>query len=488
MLYLGYVGFTVPFAFAVAALVTGRLGEGWLVETRRWTLFAWGFLTVGIVLGSWWSYEVLGWGGVWAWDPVENASFLPWLTATAFLHSVMVQERRGMLRIWNLSLVMATFSLTILGTFLTRSGVLESVHSFTKSGIGPMLLGLFVTVVAVSVALIAWRGDRLRSVGAIGSPVSREGSFLANNVLFAAFAFMVLLGTVFPQLVEAVRGDRVSVGRPYFDSMAIPLGLALLLLMAVGPVLTWHRTSGEVLRRRLQVSGWAATAAVVSALAVGAREPAALLAFALGGFAAGTALRQLASSVSRHRWGGLVGRTNGGMVVHLGVALVAVALVASGTYARVGEFHLKPGQSARLAGHTVTYLGTVHETTARAEVTKARVRIDGGQVYAPALSLFPFASRAIGTPSVRSRVVDDVYLRLETPPTDPAGPAVIGVIVQPLILWLWMGGGVIGLGTILAAGGRRRRRTDEVGVGADAQAEDEDEDQGPALVGAGATR
>ncbi|HMC43565.1 MAG TPA: cytochrome c biogenesis protein CcsA, partial [Acidimicrobiales bacterium] len=201
MLYLGYVGFTIPFAFAVAALATGRLGEGWLVETRRWTLFAWGFLTVGIVLGSWWSYEVLGWGGVWAWDPVENASFLPWLTATAFLHSVMVQERRGILRIWNLSLVMATFSLTILGTFLTRSGVLESVHSFTRSGIGPMLLGLFVVVVAVSVALMAWRGDRLRSVGAIGSPVSREGSFLANNVLFAAFAFMVLLGTVFPQLV-----------------------------------------------------------------------------------------------------------------------------------------------------------------------------------------------------------------------------------------------------------------------------------------------
>src|SRR5437879_6265298 len=188
MLYLGYVGFTIPFAFAVAALATGRLGEGWLVETRRWTLFAWGFLTVGIVLGSWWSYEVLGWGGVWAWDPVENASFLPWLTATAFLHSVMVQERRGILRIWNLSLVMATFSLTILGTFLTRSGVLESVHAFTESGIGPALLGFFAVVVAVAVGLIGWRGDRLRSPGSIDSPASREGSFLGNNVLFAAFA------------------------------------------------------------------------------------------------------------------------------------------------------------------------------------------------------------------------------------------------------------------------------------------------------------
>src|SRR3954454_17582682 len=175
MLYLGYVGFTIPFAFAVAALATGRLGEGWLVETRRWTLFAWGFLTVGIVLGGWWSYEVLGWGGYWAWDPVENGSFLPWLTGTAYLHSVMVQERRGMLRVWNLSLLCATFSLTILGTFLTRSGVLDSVHAFTESGIGPAILGFFARPVAVTVGLIAWRGDQLRSPGRIDSPLSREG-------------------------------------------------------------------------------------------------------------------------------------------------------------------------------------------------------------------------------------------------------------------------------------------------------------------------
>src|SRR5688572_13972595 len=192
ILYLGYVGFTIPFAFAIAALVTGRVGEGWLVETRRWTMFAWGFLTVGIVLGSWWSYEVLGWGGFWAWDPVENASFLPWLTGTAFVHSVMVQERRGLLRVWNLSLLVATFALTILGTFLTRSGVLDSVHAFTESAIGPLLLGFFAVVVAVGVGLIAWRGDKLRSPGAIDSPASREGAFLANNVLFAAFAFVVL--------------------------------------------------------------------------------------------------------------------------------------------------------------------------------------------------------------------------------------------------------------------------------------------------------
>src|SRR5262245_13131878 len=187
MLYLGYVGFTVPFAFAIAALATGRLGEGWLVATRRWTLIAWGFLTAGIVLGAWWSYEVLGWGGYWAWDPVENASFLPWLTGTAFLHSVMVQERRGMLRVWNLSSVCATFSLTILGTFLTRSGVLDSVHAFSESLIGPALLGFFALVVVVTCGLVAWRGDELRSPGRIDAVLSREAGFLLNNLLFAAF-------------------------------------------------------------------------------------------------------------------------------------------------------------------------------------------------------------------------------------------------------------------------------------------------------------
>ncbi|MGZ4703953.1 MAG: heme lyase CcmF/NrfE family subunit [Acidimicrobiales bacterium] len=288
MLYLGYVGFTVPFAFAIAALVTGRVGEGWLVETRRWTLVAWGFLTVGIVLGSWWSYEVLGWGGYWAWDPVENASFLPWLTGTAYLHSVMVQERRGMLRVWNLSLLCATFSLTILGTFITRSGVLDSVHAFTESAIGPAILGFFALTVAVTIGLIAWRGDRLRSPGRIDSPISREGAFLANNLLFAAFAFVVLLGTVFPLLVEAVNGKRVSVGVPYFNRMTMPVGIALLFLMAVAPVLPWRKASGELLRHRLLWPAWIGTFSVVLAVLLGQSSFAALIAFGLGGFAAGS--------------------------------------------------------------------------------------------------------------------------------------------------------------------------------------------------------
>ncbi len=468
MLYLGYVGFTVPFAFAVAALVTGRVDEGWLAATRRWTLLAWGFLTVGIVLGAWWSYEVLGWGGFWAWDPVENSSFLPWLTGTAYVHSVMIQQRRGMLRVWNLSLLVATFCLTILGTFLTRSGVLDSVHSFTESPIGPWLLSFFGVTVAVVLGLIGWRGDRLRALGSIDSPVSREGAFLANNVIFAAFAFVVLLGTVFPLLVEAVNGDRISVGSPYFNRMTMPLGMSLLFLMAVAPALPWRKASGELLRTRLQWPAWAGTATVVVAVVLGARGLAPLLAFGLAAFAAAAALRQLAlaARASRRRGGsvlaGLVGRANGGMIVHLGVVLIAVAFAAASSYATSKELRLAEGQSGSVAGHTVTYLGMNPPVeTGQKTVFSAKVRIDGGQVYEPALNRFPNATQTLGTPSVRTGLTEDVYLTLVVAPKGAADPAVIGVIVQPLVAWLWIGGGVMAVGTVLAAwpGERRRRPT-----------------------------
>lgn len=466
MLYAGYVGFTVPFAFAVAALVTGRLGEGWLVETRRWTLFAWGFLSVGIVFGAWWSYEVLGWGGVWAWDPVENASFLPWLCGTAYLHSVMVQERRGMLRVWNLSLLLATFSLTILGTFLTRSGVIDSVHAFTESGVGPAILGFFAVIVAVCVGLIGWRGDRLRSPGAIDSPVSREGAFLANNVLFAGFAFVVLLGTVFPLVVEAVNGSRLSVGRPYFDTMTQPVVLCLLFLMAVAPALPWRKASGELLRHRLQWPAWAGGLTVVGCVIFGLRGVAPVLAFGLAAFAAAAAVRQLVLATRRSWregsgvWRGIIGRANGGMIVHLGVIVIAVAFSASQAYGQRHDFRLDPGQSARLDGHTITFLGmhTVQHPNRLSQV--ADVRIDGGPIYRPAISQYPFATQGIGTPSVRSGLRDDVYLTLEGAPSAPGGAAVIGLVVQPLIIWLWIGGALVALGTLLAAiPGRRRRPT-----------------------------
>ena len=478
ILYLGYVGFTVPFAFALAALATGRLGEGWLASTRRWTVAAWGFLTFGIVLGAWWSYETLGWGGYWAWDPVENASFLPWLTGTAYLHSVMVQERRGLLRVWNLSLLIATFSLTILGTFLTRSGVLASVHSFSESGIGPAILGFFAVIVAVSLALIAWRGDQLRTPGRIAAPVSREGAFLANNALFAAFAFVVLLGTVFPLLVEAFDGRTISVGNPYFDRMTRPIGFALLFLMAVAPMLPWggasRRPPTELLGRRLLVPMWIAAAALVLAVAGGARGWAALLAFGLGGFAGGAALRQIVLAVRRHRWRGLAGRTHGGMIVHLGVVVVAVAFAASQSYVRQAEFDLEAGQEATFAGHEIVYLGSavvIHEN--RTERV-AFVRVDDAKTYGPAIATYPFASQTIGIPSVRSTLRDDVALSVLTFP-DEAGPdrVILRVTVQPLVAWLWLGGIVMALGTALSlvpAGARRSREPAEAGVLAEPRA------------------
>ncbi|MEX2292401.1 MAG: heme lyase CcmF/NrfE family subunit [Acidimicrobiales bacterium] len=461
MLYLGYVGFTVPFAFAVAALVTGRLGEGWLVETRRATLMAWGFLTIGIILGAWWSYEVLGWGGYWGWDPVENASLLPWLTGTAYLHSVMVQERRGMLRVWNLSLLCATFSLTILGTFLTRSGVLESVHAFSDSDIGVWLLTFFGLVVAVTLGLIGWRGDRLRSPGRIDSPLSREGAFFANNVLFAAFAFVVLLGTLFPLIIEVVQDQPVAVGPPYFERMTTPIGIVLLFLMAMAPVLPWRKASAELLSQRLVWPAWAGALTLFGVVAFGARGWAPILAFGLGGFAGGAAVRQVVLASRRQGWRGFVGRANGGMIVHLGVVIVAVAIAASGSYAHEIEARYAPGQTRTVGGHEITYVDTREVIERNRTATKVRVLVDGGKAYEPALSRYPGFGSLIGTPSVKTGLTEDVYLTITRLPELPGGEVTLRVIIQPMALWLWIGGGVMALGTVLAAWpGRRRHPTD----------------------------
>ena len=461
ILYLGYVGVTVPFAFAIAALVTGRVGEGWLLETRRWSLFAWGFLTLGIVLGSWWSYEVLGWSGVWAWDPVENASFLPWLTGTAYIHSVLVQERRGMLRVWNLSLLVATFSLTILGTFLTRSGVLNSVHAFSGSNIGPYLLTFFAIVLLVSIGLIGWRGDRLRSPGTIDSPLSREGAFLANNVLFGVFAFVVLLGTVFPLIVEALQNRRLVVGQPFFDRLSTPIGLVMLTLMCVAPVLPWRKASGELLRERLFWPAVCGVAALALSVGLGATGLASLLAFGLGGFAAGSAGRQVVLATRRQGLRGLVGRANGGMIVHLGVIIIAVALTASNSYTHSQEIKLVKGEPASFSGHTFELVGFKESSDDRSTSIAALVKIDGGKAYAPAIHKFTKMGTNIGTPSVKSSLKEDLYLTLEPPVKPSEDTARIKVFMKPLIMWLWIGGLMMGVGTVLAAfPGRRRRPTD----------------------------
>ncbi len=461
MLYLGYVGFTVPFAFAIAALITGRMGEGWLVETRRWTVAAWGFLTLGIVLGAWWSYEVLGWGGYWAWDPVENASLLPWLTGTAFVHSVMVQERRGMLRVWNLSLLCATFALTILGTFLTRSGVVESVHAFTAGAVGPALLAFFAVVAAVSVGLIGWRGDELRSTGAIDAPLSREGSFLANNVAFGALAFVVLLGTVFPLLIEAWDGTRLTIGRPYFDSMARPIAMVILFLMASAPVLPWRKASTEVLSTRLFWPAVLGVGSMALALILGGRGFYPVLTFGLGGFAAGAALRQVVLATRRQGWRGLVGRTNGGMVVHVGVVLLAVGLSASEAYKSERTVNLAVGESATVEGHEFRYVEPGADINDRRLRVFAGIEIDGGDVYHPATTSFRSSGQIVPTPSVRSGFTEDIFLVLATVP-DPDDDSIdLRVIIRPMVAWIWAGGGLMALGTVLALfPGRRRRGTE----------------------------
>jgi cytochrome c-type biogenesis protein CcmF len=509
LLYIGFVVFTVPFAFAIGMLATGRVGDRWQIECRRWTLVAFTFLSVGIVLGAWWSYQVLGWGGFWGWDPVENAALLPWLCGTAYLHSVLVQERRGLMRVWNLSLSIATFALTILGTFLTRSGVITSVHAFSESSLGPLLIGFFFAVVIVGFGLIAWRGDRLRSPGGIDAPLGREGAFLLNNVLFVGFAFVVLLGTLYPLLYEAVTQQQVTVGAPFFNTVAIPVGLTLLFLMAVAPVLSWRKMTGGVLWQRLAIPVWIGVGTVVLCVAFGLRGFATLIGFGLGAMAAATAARALVLSVRAARtrhvgwWRGLVGRANGGMVVHLGVVLLAVGVIAATSYRHQAELPLHKGTAVTYDGHRFEFEGLRTVSSPSRTSQEAVIKVDGG-VFTPATTSFGSALSVVGTPAIDSGLFDDVYLTFDAVGglgsasgnqainNLPRGSVAIGVVIEPLVAWLWAGGLLIGLGGLLAlVPGSRRRATDptsEVVAGAEPQpprARDESPEPVGALVARG---
>jgi cytochrome c-type biogenesis protein CcmF len=320
------------------------------------------------------------------------------------------------------------------------------VHAFSSGSIGPVLLGFFAVVVFLSVGLIGWRGDRLRSPGAIDSPFSREGAFLANNLLFAAFAFIVLLGTVFPLIIESVSGDRVSVGAPFFDRMSTPIGLVILFLMAVAPVLPWRSASMVTLRDRLWWPAWTAVVALVLALLLGARGVAPLIGFLLAGLA-----------TRRHGWRGFVGRANGGMIVHLGIVVVAVALVASQAYVRQGEFTLSKGETAHVGGHTFEYLGErVLEKSNRREV-RARIKVDGGQVFEPSNNHYVASGMTVTRPSVKVTQTVDLYMNLTSEPTAEDSSIRVRIIVEPLIVWLWIGGAIMLIGTALAAFPGRRR-------------------------------
>ncbi|MCU0634741.1 MAG: heme lyase CcmF/NrfE family subunit [Gemmatimonadaceae bacterium] len=488
LLYLGYVGMAVPFAFAMGALLAGEVDRAdWIKLTRRWTISAWAFLSLAIVAGMWWSYEVLGWGGYWAWDPVENASFMPWLTATAYLHSVMVQERRGMLRLWNVNLIAATFLLTILGTFLTRSGIISSVHAFAEGPIGYYFLAFIAIGLVFTVVLVAGNSEKLRSDGALDSTTSRETVFLLNNLFLTAFTFTVVLGTLYPLVAEAIRGVKVSVGAPFFNRMTIPICAALLFLMGVGPALPWRRTSAEVVKKQLLVPGIAGVLAAVGAAVLGARDAYVLATFAFATFAlvcnlreyqVGIAARQQAQGES---WGTalvrLVGanqRRYGGYVAHMGVVMIAVAIAASSTWKSEKEATLKPGQTMSVAGYTVRLKEVWGREEAQRSVVGADVEVlgKGGQVIGllePRMNFYPRSEQPVPTPSVRSRPQGDLYLNLQAFAQD-GSTATIRAIVEPLVPWIWVGGFVVFLGSVIStwptARSARRRTVPAPSAGA----------------------
>jgi cytochrome c-type biogenesis protein CcmF len=370
MLYSGYTLFAIPFAFAVGALITRRLDASWIRLTRPFTLAAWGLLGMGIILGARWSYTELGWGGYWAWDPVENASLMPWLTGTAFLHSVMIQEKRGMLKVWNVSLVLATGVLAILGTFLVRSGILDSIHAFGASTLGIPFLALIAAMIAGSVALVVSRAAELRSEHRLDSLLSREAVFLLNNFVLVGLCFVIFWGTFFPLISEAVSGTKASVGPPWFDRYIVPLALLLVLLSGVGPVMAWRRATAANLWRNLLVPVGLGLAVAVALLAAGgvADRPAALLMFAFGAFVLGAvgqefwrgvrARRAMSSDSVPRALVSLVRRSRrryGGYLVHVGVAVLFTGVAASSAFQHVRDVQLRPGQTARLGGYELTY-------------------------------------------------------------------------------------------------------------------------------------
>jgi cytochrome c-type biogenesis protein CcmF len=473
LLYLGYVGMSVPFAFAVGAVLSGDVAtDGWIRLTRKWLLVAWMFLSAAIIAGMWWSYEVLGWGGYWAWDPVENASFIPWLTATAFLHSVMVQERRGLLKLWNLNLIVATFALTILGTFLTRSGVLSSVHAFSEGPIGRYFLAFIAIVLIASFALVAGNSEKLRPTGSLENAVSRESVFLLNNLFLTAFTITVLVGTLFPLVAEAIRGVKVSVGEPFYNRMTLPICAALLFLMGVGPALPWRVASRDVLRRQLLPPTVAALVGLVVSLVIGVRSPYALAAFAFGAFALAANLREfIDGAAARRRAHGeaapvalarLVGanrRRYGGYIAHIGVLTVTLGIGASSTFRAEHEATLKKGESMEVGKFTVRLDDVYQREEPQRMVLAAGVTVlkNGREVgrMEPRMNFYPTSDQPVPTPSVRSRPSGDVYINLQAFAQDGSN-ATLRVILEPLVPWIWIGGMIVCVGALVSLGGGRR--------------------------------
>lgn len=474
LLYTGFVGLMVPYAFAMAALIRGKLDEAWIVTTRRWTLIAWFFLTMGNLVGAWWSYHVLGWGGYWAWDPVENAALMPWLPATAFLHSIQVQERRRMLKVWNLSLIIIAFSLTIFGTFLTRSGILSSIHAFSSGPVGTLFLSFLAFILLASFGLLAYRADQLKEQPQLDSVVSRESAFLLNNVVLVSALFTILLGTIFPLISEAVVGVQVSVGAPYFNSVTVPLFLLLVFLMGVGPMIAWRKASWDNLRRNFL---WPTVASLLIALALfiwGVRDFLPLLAFTLSAFVMFSILFDTALAVlARHRIAGegvasalvTLARRNqrryGGLTIHLGIVLIVLGIAGSMGYSLEREATLQLGEGLSVGRYKIQFeglSGSQQPTHYRVEGA-FRVSNKGHElgVLSPALKFFPTQQSPVGRAVFRSSFTEDLYLILSGFSELEQNQATLKVLVRPLLAWMWLGGLVIVLGTMVAVWPMKQR-------------------------------
>ncbi|NOZ26688.1 MAG: heme lyase CcmF/NrfE family subunit [Chloroflexi bacterium] len=470
-LYLGFVGFVIPYAFAMAALITRRsIGDRWIRTTRRWTLVSWLFLSLGLLLGGRWAYDVLGWGGFWGWDPVENAALMPWLTGTAFLHSVMIQEKRGMLKVWNMVLIILTYSLVIFGTFITRSGVISSVHSFTQSAIGPAFFAFITVTFLSSVTLLVSRMDTLRSENALENVLSREAAFLLNNLLFLGITFAVFWGTISPMVTELITGQKITVGPPYYNQVTGPLFGALVLLMGVAPLLAWRRQSASQLAHKLLWPFVGSALIVGGLIAAGHRNPTALFGFWLVAFVGlatllafwrgAQARRQahgeswpiaLARLISRHR------RRYGGYLIHLGVLMMALGIIGTYLFQQETEATLVLGERLNFGPYALQF-DNLHAYSLEAgdrQVTEAVLTVyeDGRPVRTlrPRRDFFISAEQPMTIPSVWSRPQGDLYALLVTWETDPGLRATFKLYINPLIGWLWLGGLTFVLGTVIAA-------------------------------------
>ncbi|MGK0619831.1 heme lyase CcmF/NrfE family subunit [Meiothermus cerbereus] len=474
LMYLGFVGLSVPFAYAVAAMVARRY-QSWIFETRWWTLVAWGFLTAAIFTGKWWSYEILGWGGYWAWDPVENASIIPWLLATAFLHTAQVQERKGLFKGWNFAFVTLAFAATVFGTFLTRSGVIQSVHAFASGPVGAWFLLFLLGVMAVGLGLLARVSSEIREAGELRWS-SREGALLAGALLFGTFAFVVVLGTLWPLVVEAVSGAKVSVGAPFFNQVSVPLGIFMLLLMGIGPVLPWRNSSAQVLRNltaMLIALGVGTLLGLLLGLSVGVSLAIGLFAYNLTAIwlmvAQGVRERADALGISPVQalveLAGSHKRRFGSHIVHFGVALVALTIAFSQTYRVTEQKTLQVGETWQTRGLEVRLLPLeVREEPNRfAAIAPIEVRstsregwgADGR--YQTRLNFYPQMGSPLATPVVKYSLYNDYYFVLMQFDQEKGQWATLKIIVTPMVWWLWVAGLIIVLGTlyILWPGGAR---------------------------------